>query len=89
MKNYAQRFVRAVKPTDSQNFMSLLLIYPDNLINLPHGGILSLYLVFRIGNQKASGDPVAGITYLHTGDVLSRGSGGGYVPKLYTILLRF
>ncbi len=37
----------------------------------------------------ASGDPVAGNTYLHTGDVLSRGSGGGYVPRLYTILLIF
>ncbi len=32
---------------------------------------------------------MAGITYLHTGGVLSRKSGGGHVPLLYTILLRF
>ncbi len=37
----------------------------------------------------ASGDPVAGNTYLHTGDVLSRGSGGEYVPRLCTIFSYF
>ncbi len=30
---------------------------------------------------------MAGITYLHTGGVLSRKSGGGHVPLLYTILI--
>ncbi len=33
----------------------------------------------------ASGDPVAGITYLHTGGVLSRKSGGGHTFNLCTI----
>ncbi len=41
-ENYTQVVVWAVKPTDAQNFVSLFLIYPDNLINLPNGGILSL-----------------------------------------------
>ncbi len=42
MKNYTQVVVWAVKPTDAQNFVSPFLIYPDNSINLPNGGILSL-----------------------------------------------
>ncbi len=35
----------------------------------------------------ASGDPVAGNTYLHTGDVLSRGSGGGTSHVQYSQIL--
>ncbi len=44
----------------------------------------------------ASGDPVAGNTYLHTGDVLSRGSGGRvrsqavhYTSQILELLLAF
>ncbi len=33
----------------------------------------------------ASGDPVAGITYLHTGGDLNKRSGGGHTFKLCTI----
>ncbi len=33
----------------------------------------------------ASGDPVAGITYLHTGGDLTKRSGGGHTFKLCTI----
>ncbi len=37
----------------------------------------------------ASGDPVAGITYLHTGGDLNRRSGGGHTFKLCTIFSYF
>ncbi len=35
----------------------------------------------------ASGDPVAGITYLHTGGDLNKRSGGGHTFEWYTTLL--
>ncbi len=52
---------------------------------------LELIRVHNRGTTSSlvSGDPVARITYLHTGGVLSRKSGGRHVPLLYTILLRF
>ncbi len=91
MKNYTQVTCAGNQFTDSQMFVSLFLIYPEfnrptqvgtQVVSCHYNKSLELA-------TKASGDPVARITYLHTGGVLSRKSGGRHVPLLYTILLRF
>ncbi len=41
-ENYTQVICVGNLLTDAQNFVSPFLIYPDNSINLPNGGILSL-----------------------------------------------
>ncbi len=72
--NYTQVVCVGNQLTDAQNFVSPFLIYPDNSINSPNGGLI----IIRLQNLQPNGSwyPVAGNAYLHTGGVLNRRSGG-------------
>ncbi len=73
--NYTQVICVGNRLTDAQNFVSPFLIYPDNSINSPNGGLV---IIIRLQNLQPNGSwyPVAGNAYLHTGGVLNRRSGG-------------
>ncbi len=73
--NYTQVICAGNRLTDAQNFVSPFLIYPDNSINSPNGGLV---IIIRLQNLQPNGSwyPVAGNAYLHTGGVLNRRSGG-------------
>ncbi len=74
-ENYTQVVCVGNQLTDAQNFVSHFLIYPDNSINSPNGGLV---IIIRLQNLQPNGSwyPVAGNAYLHTGGVLNRRSGG-------------